>query len=272
MKKIFAEFIGTLILVLIGCGSAVGANALFTALGMGLPVAFTSLLIAVAFGTTFIAMYYTLGSISGCHLNPAVSLAMLINKRMTVKEFFGYIVAQFVGAAAGAGLLAIFVQGRTSLDANAYGDSSTFGINLWMALGIEFVMTFIFVLVFLGASDKKEKSNVTGMVIGFALIAVYLFSIPFTGGGANPARSFGPAVIQLSTALLQLWVFVVAPFAGAVVAGFANKALRAEPKAAVAASHVKDPIGAALDSEELEKAEEPEGPQTPEKTEEKAAE
>ena len=230
MKKYLAELIGTFVLVLCGCGSAVAANALFTALGMGLPVAFTSLLIAAAFGGACIAMYYTFSSISGAHLNPAVSLGMLVSGRMGVKDFFGYLVAQLIGATAGAGLLALFVQGRTSLDANAYGTSSTFGITLWMALGIELVMTFIFVLVFLRVTEDKEKTAISGLIIGITLAVIYLFSVPFTGGGANPARSFGPAIIQLSTAITQVWVFIVAPFVGALLAGLVCKVFNAEPK------------------------------------------
>lgn len=258
MKKYLAEFIGTLALVLIGCGTAVGANALFTALGMGLPVAFTTLTIAVAFGVTYIAMYYAFGSVSGCHLNPAVSLAVLINKGMGVKDFFGYIIAQVVGAAAGAGLLALFVQGRTSLDACAYGDSSTFGITIWMALGLELVTSFLFVLVFLGATDKKEKTAVSGIVIGLALVAVYLFSVPFTGGGANPARAFGPAIVQLSTAITQVWVFIVGPLVGGILAALVNKIFRGEPKEAKAIEEKKtdakakkeNPIEAAIAADE----------------------
>jgi len=288
MKKFLAELIGTFALVLVGCGSAVGANALFTALGMGLPVAFTSLLIAAAFGGTCIAMYYTFSSISGAHLNPAVSLGMLVQGRMGVKDFFLYIVAQFIGAIAGAGVLALFVQGRTSLDANAYGSSSTFGITLYMALGIELVMTFLFVLVFLRVTEDKEKTAASGLIIGIALAAVYLFSIPFTGGCANPARAFGPAIIQLSTAISQVWVFIVAPFIGGLLAGLVNKVFSSEPKLKVAEVEAagedtdeieetaedkkaakeakkaakeaakeakkaeKDPIGAALDKEEAE--------------------
>lgn len=264
MKKFFAEFIGTFVLILIGCGTAVGANALFTALGMGLPVAFTTLTIATAFGVAYMIMYYTFGSISGCHLNPAVSLAVLINKGMSVKDFFLYLIAQFAGAAAGAGLLALFIKGRTSLDACAYGSTSTFGITVWMALGIELIMTFIFVLVFLAANDKKEKTNTTGIIVGFAIVAIYLFSIPFTGGGSNPARAFGPAIIQLSTAITQVWVFIVAPLAGGVLAGLVNMAFRAEPK--VKTKNVnkidkdekteskKNPIEAAIEAEEKETA------------------
>jgi aquaporin Z len=277
MKKYFAEFLGTLILVLVGCGCAVGANALFTAMGMGLPVAFTTLTIALAFGAVFTAMYYTLGSISGCHLNPAVSLGMLVSKRMEVKDFFGYIVAQFIGATAGAGLLALFVQGRTSLDANAYGTASTFGITVWMALGIELAMSFIFVLVFLGATDKKEKSAVAGIAIGIALVAVYLFSVPFTGGSANPARSFGPAIIQMSTAITQVWVFILAPFIGGLLAGLVNLVFHAEPgekkekKEKTGKKDKKvDPLEAAIEKDEAEEAEEEaETVETVEKAEEK---
>lgn len=140
MRKYFAEFIGTAVLVFFGCGSAVAAGALFSAMGMGLPVAFTTLLVAFAFGLALMAAYYMIGGISGCHINPAVSLAMLITKRMSVKDFFGYIIGQFVGGIAGAALLSVIIGGRTSLGANGYGTAiqvflSAEELRKWIAEG-----------------------------------------------------------------------------------------------------------------------------------------
>lgn len=157
MRKYFAEFIGTAVLVFFGCGSAVAAGALFSAMGMGLPVAFTTLLVAFAFGLALMAAYYMIGGISGCHINPAVSLAMLITKRMSVKDFFGYIIGQFVGGIAGAALLSVIIGGRTSLGANGYGTASTFGITMWMAILTEVILAFVFVSAFLSVTEKGGK-------------------------------------------------------------------------------------------------------------------
>lgn len=230
MRKYFSEFIGTAVLVFFGCGSAVAANALFSAMGMGLPVAFTTLLVAFAFGLALIAMYYTIGSISGCHVNPAVSLGMLITKRMSVKDFIGYIVGQFVGGIAGAALLSVVIGGRTSLGANGYGTSSTFGITMWMAILIEVILAFVFVLAFLSVTEKEENKPVAGLVIGLTMTMTYIFGVPFTGASVNPARSFGPALLQGSDALTQVWVFIAAPLAGAAVAAVVYLLLRIEPK------------------------------------------
>lgn len=237
MRKYVAEFIGTAVLVFFGCGSAVAANALLSAMGMGLPVAFTTLLIAVAFGLSIVAMFYSIGNISGCHVNPAVSLGMLISGRMKVKDFVGYVIAQIVGAIGGSALLGVCVQGFTSLGANGYGDASTFGIPAWTAIIIEVFLTFVFVTAVLGATDKVENSSVAGLVIGLSLTLVHLFGIPFTGTSVNPARSIGPALMQLvggdSTAISQLWLFIVAPLAGAAIAALVYTFLTSEPKAKV---------------------------------------
>ena len=235
MRKYFAEFIGTAVLVFFGCGSAVAAGALFSAMGMGLPVAFTTLLVAFAFGLALMAAYYMIGGISGCHINPAVSLAMLITKRMSVKDFFGYIIWQFVGGIAGAALLSVIIGGRTSLGANGYGTASTFGITMWMAILTEVILAFVFVSAFLSVTEKEENKPIAGLIVGLTMTMTYIFGVPFTGASVNPARSFGPALLQGSDALTQVWVFIAAPLAGAIVAAIVYLLLRMEPKKSAAA-------------------------------------
>ncbi|MGF6375810.1 aquaporin Z [Clostridiales Family XIII bacterium PM5-7] len=230
MRKYIAEFIGTAVLVTFGCGSAVAANALFGAMGMGYPLAFTTLLIAFAFGLTIVAMAYSVGNISGCHINPAVSIAMLISKRMSGKDFIGYVVAQFLGGIAGAGLLSVIVNGRTSLGTNGYDSLSTFGVSMWIAFLIEVVLTFVFVMAVLGVTEKAENSSVAGLVIGLSLTLVHIFGVPFTGTSVNPARSFGPALLQGGESLTQVWVFIAAPLVGAAIAALVYMFLRQEPK------------------------------------------
>ena len=235
MRKYFAEFIGTAVLVFFGCGSAVAAGALFSAMGMGLPVAFTTLLVAFAFGLALMAAYYMIGGIFGCHINPAVSLAMLITKRMSVKDFFGYIIGQFVGGIAGAALLSVIIGGRTSLGANGYGTASTFGITMWMAILTEVILAFVFVSAFLSVTEKEENKPIAGLIVGLTMTMTYIFGVPFTGASVNPARSFGPALLQGSDALTQVWVFIAAPLAGAIVAAIVYLLLRMEPKKSAAA-------------------------------------
>mgnify|MGYP000003615501 CR=1 FL=1 len=242
MRKYFAEFIGTTILVFFGCGSAVASGALFSAMGMGLPVAFTTLLVAFAFGLAVMAVYYMTGGISGCHINPAVSLGMLITKRMSVKDFLGYIASQFVGGIAGAALLSVVIGGRTSLGANGYDSASTFGITMWMAILIEVILTFVFVSVFLSATEKEENRSIAGLVIGLTMTMTYIFGVPFTGASVNPARSLGPALLQGSDALSQVWVFIAAPLVGAAVAALCYLLLRMEPKKSAAAVAVDTEI------------------------------
>ena len=220
MRKYLAEFIGTAILVVFGCGSAVAANTMFSAMGM-LPAAFTTLLIAVAFGLALTAVVCAFGDVSGAHVNPAVSLAMLISKRMSVKDFAGYVVSQLLGGIAGAVLLSFFIGSRGSMGANGYGGASTFGVGIPVALVMEIVLTFVFVSVVLKVTSRPEKSSITGLVIGAALTLVHIMGVPFTGTSVNPARSFGPALIQAfesTEALTQVWVFIVGPLIGGALA------------------------------------------------------
>lgn len=229
MKKYFAEFLGTAILVFMGCGSAVGANAMFSAMGM-LPAAFTTLSTAVAFGLALFAVTYVFGGFSGAHVNPAVSLAMLISGKLKLKDFFGYVLGQMTGGIAGAALLAVVIGGTASLFANGYDSASTFSTSVWMAMLLEVALTFIFVLVILRSKEGQEGSAVSAAAAGFALTLVNLFGVPFTGTSVNPARSFGPALLQGEDALSQVWVFIVAPLAGAILAALTEMLLKSEPR------------------------------------------
>lgn len=218
-KKYIAEFIGTLTLVTLGCGTAmlVGCNA---AAGSGY------LLTALAFGLVIVGMAYCVGNISGCHINPAVSLGVLMSKGMSVQDFIGYVIAQCLGALAGAGLLAaIFGLGGVADMTGGFGSNGLAGVggNAIAGLLVEIVLTFFFVLVILGVTSKKAgHGSFAGVVIGFTLVLVHILGIGLTGTSVNPARSFGPALVALFTGntapIACLWVFIVGPFVGAALA------------------------------------------------------
>ena len=231
MKKYLCEAIGTAVLVLFGCGTAVVTGNIVA--------------ISLAFGLSILAMAYVIGNISGCHVNPAVSLAMLINKKITVKEFLFYVIAQVVGAFVGAGILyfvlnscqAVSQAGGISvvgLGANGFGDGSTLGVNMIAALVVEVILTFVFIYTILGVTSDDKKSSVAGIVIGLTLTFVHLIGINLTGTSVNPARSLAPATIMAivgdTKAISQVWVFIVAPFVGSVLAAFAYKFLNKETK------------------------------------------
>ena len=228
MKKYLCEFIGTAVLVLFGCGTAVVTGGLTAGLGAG---TFGVLTIAMAFGLSIVAMAYVIGNISGCHINPAVSLAMLINKKMDVKDFIGYVIAQVIGAIAGIGILYAIGSwsnlGVDSLGANGFGDASFVGLNMGGAILVEIILTFVFIYTILGVTSDEKKSSVAGIVIGLTLAFVHIIGIPLTGTSVNPARSLAPAIFLGGEALKQVWVFIVAPFVGsalaAVVFKFLNK-------------------------------------------------
>ncbi len=219
-KKLIAEVLGTLILVLFGCGSAVL---------MGAQIGMTG--ISLAFGLAIVAAAYGLGAISGAHLNPAVSLGMVAAGRMSVGEFVGYALAQIAGAVLGAAILYLIASGKADysvatngLGQNGYGAGYLGEYSLTAALVFEFVMTFLFVTVILGATGSGSAPGFAGLAIGLTLAAIHLVGINVTGVSVNPARSIGPALFVGGTALAQLWVFIAAPLAGGVLAGVIYKA------------------------------------------------
>jgi aquaporin Z len=218
MKKYIAEFIGTFVLVFFACGTAavVGCSS---ENGTGY------LLTALAFGLVIVAMAYSIGNISGCHINPAVSVAMLVSHKMSVQDFIGYVIAQFAGSIVGAAVLMLFVGKESGLGANAlYNDS------IGLSLLIEIILTFVFVLSILGVTSKVENSSVAGIVIGLSLTLVHILGISFTGTSVNPARSFGPALLVGGSALSSVWVFIVAPMIGGVLAALVYGYLTSESK------------------------------------------
>lgn len=223
MKKYIAEFIGTAVLVIFGCGSAVAANTLLGDGGQSVPLAFSTLLIAFAFGLSIVAMAYSIGNVSGCHINPAVSFGMLVAGKMEMKDFIGYIAAQFIGGLAGAGVLSVFFGSTSSLGQNGFGSASALGTSAGVAFLVEVVLTFVFVLLILGVTSKVENTSVVGLVIGLTLTLIHILGIPFTGTSVNPARSFGPALFVGGTALSQVWLFILAPLVGAGIAALVHK-------------------------------------------------
>lgn len=220
MKKYIAEFIGTFALVFFGCGTAVavGCNG-------AVPDA-AYFMTAAAFGLTIVAMAYSIGNVSGCHVNPAVSLGLFISGKMSGKDFAGYLVAQFIGGIAGAAVLGAIVGFDSGLGTNALYEG-----NVGASLIIEIILTFFFVLAVLGATDKIENGAVAGLVIGLSLILVHLVGIHFTGTSVNPARSLGPALFTGGAALSDVWVFIVAPLIGGLLAALVYKGVIASKNA-----------------------------------------
>jgi aquaporin Z len=218
-KRLAAEFIGTGWLVLGGCGSAVLAAA-YPALGIG----FVG--VALAFGLTVLTMAYAIGHVSGCHLNPAVSVGLWAGGRFPAKDLAPYIVAQVLGAIAGAGVLYVIASGHAGFDAsagfasNGYGEHSPGGYSLTACLVCEVVLTFAFLFVILGSTHGSAPKGFAPIAIGLCLTLIHLISIPVTNTSVNPARSLGPALFAGGWALKQLWLFWVAPLAGALIAGF----------------------------------------------------
>ncbi len=220
MQKYIAEFIGTLTLVFMGCGSA---------MFLGCDVPGGHLAVALCFGLSIVATAYVIGNVSGCHINPAVSLAVLINKGMDVTDFCGYVVSQILGAFAGAGLLKMLtsfdIEDLTGgLGSNGVANAGGVG----GAIIVEILLTFFFVFTILGVTSDENKSSVAGIVIGLTLTFVHIVGIPLTGTSVNPARSIGPALFAGGDALANVWVFIVGPFVGAALAAVIFKFFKAK--------------------------------------------
>jgi aquaporin Z len=218
MKKYGAEFIGTFWLVLGGCGSAVLAAA-FPNVGIGL------LGVALAFGLTVLTMAYAIGHISGCHLNPAVSIGLYVGGRFEAKELVPYIIAQVLGGIAAGGVLYLIASGKAGFDvaagfaSNGYGEHSPGGYSLTAALITEVVMTLMFLVIIIGATDKRAPQGFAPIAIGLGLTLIHLISIPVTNTSVNPARSTGVALYVGGWAISQLWLFWIAPIVGAAIGG-----------------------------------------------------
>lgn len=210
MKKYIAEFVGTMVLTLVACGVAAvtGGDLVPTAL---------------AFGLVIVAMAYSIGNVSGCHINPAVSLGFVIAGKMSISEFVKYVIAQIFGALAGSALLGVCLNSFNTLGANGFGGSGQLATNGCIAFFVEMLLTFVFVTAILGVTDKKENSQVSGIVIGLTLTLVHLLGIKFTGTSVNPARSLAPALLQGGEALKQVWLFILAPLVGAFISGIFYK-------------------------------------------------
>lgn len=226
MKKYLAELIGTMSLVLFGCGAAVisGGNVDGGLARLGL------LGISLALGLAVVAMAYTIGGISGCHINPAITIAMLVAGKINSKDAAGYIIAQLAGAVAGAGILYLiasdqgnFKMGEWALGSNGWGEGYLGNYNITAAFITEAILTFLFLYVIFNVTSKHGNSNMAGLAIGITLVLIHLVAIPITGTSVNPARSFGPAIFAGGKALSQLWLFVVAPIAGGIAAAIVWK-------------------------------------------------
>ena len=235
--KFTAELIGTFALVLFGCGAAVlaGATTQGGLAGLGL------LGIAFAFGLSVVVMAYAIGGISGCHINPAITIAMLVAGKIKATDAVAYIVAQLIGAVLASfvlmqiqGGLPGFQMGEWALGANGWGEGYQNAYNTTSAFLTEAVLTFLFLFVILGTTSKWGNSTMAGLAIGFTLVLIHLVAIPITGTSVNPARSFGPALLAGGKALQQLWLFIVAPVVGAVAAAVVWRMLdKANPAPAV---------------------------------------
>jgi aquaporin Z len=228
-KRAFAEFIGTFWLVFGGCGSAVLAAA-FPSLGIGFAG------VALAFGLTVLTMAYAIGHVSGCHLNPAVSVGLVVGKRFPASELPAYLVAQVLGGIAGSAVLYVIAKGKDGFSlaggfaANGYADHSPGGYNLAACLTAEVVLTFMFLMIILGATDLRAPKGFAPIAIGLGLTLIHLIGIPVTNLSVNPARSTGPAVFVGGWALEQLWLFWVAPIIGAAVAGMVYSVFATQPE------------------------------------------
>jgi aquaporin Z len=224
IKKMLAEFIGTAVLVIFGCGTAMTVGC-SSEQGCGY------ILTALAFGLVIVAMAYSIGNISGCHINPAVSIGMLVSGKMSVKDFVCYVIAQFLGAIAGAGVLkGVFSMAGLTDQTGALGSNGLAGGSIAATIIIEIILTFVFVIAIIGVTSKVENSAVAGIVIGLTLTLVHILGIGLTGTSVNPARSFGPALLAGGESLANVWVFIVAPLVGGVFAALVYRLLAGKAK------------------------------------------
>ena len=227
MKKLFAELIGTFSLVLFGCGAAVISGVSATGpTGIGL------LGISFAFGLAVVAMAYAIGGITGCHINPAITISMLVAGKIKTGDAVNYLIGQFIGAALAAGVLYLiqsgmpgFTMGEWALGSNGWGEGYLGGYNLTSAFVTETVLTFLFLFVIFATTSKWGNGTMAGLAIGLTLVLIHLVAIPITGTSVNPARSFGPAIFAQGKALTQLWLFIVAPVMGGVLAAVVWKGI-----------------------------------------------
>lgn len=227
MKKYLAELIGTFALVLFGCGAAVvDGKTIPAAVLPDAPLGVGILGIALAFGLAVVAMAYTIGPISGCHINPAITIAMLVARKISGKDAVGYVVAQFIGATIGAAVLYAFQKGSPNftgigewgLGSNGWGPGYLGGYSTTSAFLAETVLSFLFLFVIFGATSRFGNTNMAGLAIGLTLVLIHLVAIPITGTSVNPARSFGPAIFAGGKAFGQLWLFMIAPVIGGIIA------------------------------------------------------
>ena len=226
MKKYIAEMIGTFVLVLMGCGSAVFAGGIAGTVGAGVG----TIGVAMAFGLSVVAMAYSIGKVSGCHINPAITLGVWLSNRMSSKDAVMYMLFQVIGAILGSAVLYTLVSTGSHLGPTETGSNSFQDGAMMQAFIAEAVFTFIFVLVVLGVTSKGAENKFAGLAIGLTLVLVHIVCIPITGTSVNPARSIGPALFDGGVALSQLWLFIVAPFLGAAVSAFVWKAIDTDPK------------------------------------------
>ncbi|MBB4036011.1 aquaporin Z [Dysgonomonas hofstadii] len=228
MKKYLAEMIGTMVLVLMGCGSAI--------FNWGVGTTAQVLTVAFGFGLSVVAMAYTIGKVSGCHINPAITLGVFLSKRMSAKDAGMYMLFQVIGAIIGATILYAIVSSIDAGSASYIAKDGVFatttganglqpGVSLTGGLLAEIIFTFVFVLVVLGTTSKNGAGNFAGLAIGLSLVLVHIVCIPLTGTSVNPARSIGPAIFQGGEALSQLWIFIVGPFIGAALSALVWKAV-----------------------------------------------
>ncbi len=224
MKKYISEFVGTFSLTFFACGVAV-------LIGCNTPAGIIAT--SLSFGLVIVAMAYSIGNVSGCHINPAVTIAMFIDERIDKKDCIAYIISQILGALSGSLILALCLGSFKVLGANSYGNMlpNDTKVTLLIAFIIEVILTFFFVTVILTVTKKKEHSNIAGIIIGLTLVLIHLLGIPFTGTSVNPARSLAPALLQGNEALNQVWVFILAPIIGGILASlFYKKILKEEEK------------------------------------------